>query len=132
MSVTPNENTFNARTIAAEAEAKGENPLAVVIFQALGAASACWEHLDTAGIFESDRARDIGVDLLVYVSELVGPANDRAEVYRTSSGRWRYRIIAGNNKVVDAPIGQTYATKWGAQRAARRGRSGIPVAVVNR
>lgn len=34
------------------------------IFEALGAASACWEDLTAAGVFQSDRAAQIGVDLL--------------------------------------------------------------------
>jgi len=33
------------------------------IFQALGATSACWSHLEGAGVFESTRAKDIGEEL---------------------------------------------------------------------
>jgi hypothetical protein len=37
------------------------------VYQALGAASACWEHLDRAGVFESNRARAIGQDLMAWL-----------------------------------------------------------------
>lgn len=40
------------------------------IFQALGAASMCWEHIELAGIFESTRAKDIGDALIVRLAEL--------------------------------------------------------------
>lgn len=35
-----------------------------LIFQALGAASACWDNLVGAGEFQSSRARDIGNELI--------------------------------------------------------------------
>jgi hypothetical protein len=34
------------------------------VFQAIGAASVCWEHPEKAGVFDSDRAKDIGNGLL--------------------------------------------------------------------
>jgi hypothetical protein len=34
------------------------------VFQALGAASACWDDLSNAGVFQSERARGIGEELL--------------------------------------------------------------------
>lgn len=36
------------------------------VFQALGAASACWENLEGAGIFESTRCKQIGDELIEY------------------------------------------------------------------
>lgn len=39
------------------------------IFQALGAASMCWEHIEKAGIFESTRAKAIGDDLVARLVE---------------------------------------------------------------
>ena len=42
----------------------GYDDLPSLIFTALGAASACWEHLDGAGVFDSDRAKRIGDELL--------------------------------------------------------------------
>ena len=37
------------------------------IFQALGAASVCWEKIEDAGIFDSTRAEWIGEGLLSYL-----------------------------------------------------------------
>lgn len=37
------------------------------VFQAIGGASACWEHLEGAGIFDSDRAKQIAETLLEYI-----------------------------------------------------------------
>lgn len=35
-----------------------------VVFTALGAASACWSNLETAGVFESSRCTEIGLELI--------------------------------------------------------------------
>lgn len=40
------------------------------VYQALGAASVCWENLDSAGIFQSDRAVLIGEALIQRIKEL--------------------------------------------------------------
>lgn len=40
------------------------------VFTALGAASVCWESLEHAGVFQSDRAKEIGLDLIDKLSEL--------------------------------------------------------------
>ena len=40
------------------------DPRASLIFQALGAASVCWGSLEDAGVFDSDRAKQIGNELL--------------------------------------------------------------------
>lgn len=40
------------------------------VFQALGAVSVCWEDIDKAGIFESERAREIGHALMAKIEEL--------------------------------------------------------------
>jgi len=37
------------------------------VFQALGAASTCWENLTWTGVFQSDRAKEIGEALLVKI-----------------------------------------------------------------
>lgn len=39
------------------------------VFQALGAASVCWDNLSGAGVFDSTRAKAIGDALLVYLAE---------------------------------------------------------------
>lgn len=40
------------------------------VFQALGAASTCWDHPEGAGVFHSDEARNIGEKLLKFIKEL--------------------------------------------------------------
>lgn len=40
------------------------------VFQALGAASVCWENLMGAGVFDSTRAKTIGDALLARIREL--------------------------------------------------------------
>lgn len=40
------------------------------VFQALGAASVCWEQIEKAGVFESTRAKAIGDALISRLSEL--------------------------------------------------------------
>lgn len=39
------------------------------VFQAIGAASVCWEHLEGTGIFDSTRAKAIGDALLAKLVE---------------------------------------------------------------
>jgi hypothetical protein len=45
------------------------NDLESYVYQALGAASVCWETLEGAGIFESDRAVEIGKALIQKIQE---------------------------------------------------------------
>ena len=67
-------NHFNAYEIAAEAVARDEDPLLAVIFQALGAASVCW---DDDRVFESEQAKAIGDSVVAYLRD---PARALAEV----------------------------------------------------
>ena len=122
---------FDAEQIHNEAIRNGEaDPLRSVIFQALGAASACWDNLEGAGVFKDREAKQVGDDLLAFIRSQLGD-NDRAEVYRDVAGRYRYRIVARNGRVVDSAT-QGYTTRYGAKRAARRGRKGIAVKQVRR
>lgn len=41
------------------------------VFQALGAASVCWEQIERAGVFESTRAKEIGDALVSRLQELL-------------------------------------------------------------
>lgn len=50
-------------------EEDGSLPLATAVFQALGAASMCWEDVMLAGIFDSTRAKEIGDALLERIDE---------------------------------------------------------------
>lgn len=45
-----------------------------IVFQALGAASACWENLRDAGVFDSTRAKEVGIALLAEVNAAVAAA----------------------------------------------------------
>lgn len=47
-------------------EDDGTISLASAVFQALGAASVCWSNPPT-GIFESDRAKEIGEKLIEFI-----------------------------------------------------------------
>jgi hypothetical protein len=47
----------------------GSISLESAVFQALGAASMCWENLSRTGIFQAERAREIGDALLERIKE---------------------------------------------------------------
>jgi hypothetical protein len=38
------------------------------VFEALGAASVCWENIEDAGVFQSDIAIEIGNELVEFVA----------------------------------------------------------------
>lgn len=48
-------------------EADGSLSVEAAIFQALGAVSVCWETPEGSGVFDSDRAKEIGEALLEVV-----------------------------------------------------------------
>lgn len=48
------------------------------VFQALGAASTCWERPEAAGVFDSDRAKEIGEALLEVLDQLPAEAEVRS------------------------------------------------------
>jgi hypothetical protein len=43
----------------------------------------------------------------------------RIILFRDSTGKWRYRVKAGNNRIVDASE-QGFRSRWYATRRARR------------
>lgn len=49
----------------------GDDTLETMVFEALGAASACWETLDGAGEFQSEAAEAIGHDLVSAIRGMV-------------------------------------------------------------
>lgn len=65
--MTDTSTKFDPHQIAQEAVAEGRDPLTTVVFTALGAASACWSDLRTAGTFESDDAKEIGDALVAWL-----------------------------------------------------------------
>lgn len=46
---------------------KVDTPVPTAIFEALGAASMCWETPEGAGVFDSSRAAAIGDELIVFL-----------------------------------------------------------------
>lgn len=46
---------------------KEPEDLTQAVHVAVGAASACWENLAGAGVFDSDRARDVAQGLIGYI-----------------------------------------------------------------
>lgn len=61
--------TTTATAFDFQRDEDGSLTLQSAVFQALGAASACWENLAGAGIFESDRAKEIGERLVEFIRE---------------------------------------------------------------
>lgn len=106
----------------AEAEG-GTDPLASVIAQAVGAASACWDNLEGAGVFQDQAAVEIIENLLAFLREQGVPRNatknDYAQVYEDKAGDWRYAVFAGNHRQFDKSE-EGLATKSGALRALKR------------
>jgi hypothetical protein len=60
---------FNAQEIVDEARVKGEDPLSVLVFQALGAASVCWENMAGTGVFDDRQAKHIGDEVVGVLRE---------------------------------------------------------------
>lgn len=50
-------------------EHDGSLSLDSAVFQAIGAASACWTNLQGSGVFESERAKEIGEVLLAFIND---------------------------------------------------------------
>lgn len=57
-----------AQPFAFHREHDGSLSLESAVFQALGAASTCWDSLLHAGVFHSDRAKEIGETLLEFIN----------------------------------------------------------------
>lgn len=49
----------------------------------------------------------------------MGKDNDRVEVFRDTAGEWRWRVVAGNGRII-ASSGESFTRKWSARRAGRR------------
>lgn len=48
-------------------DSEGQLTLDSAVYQALGAASACWDNLEGAGEFQSDRCKEVGDKLLALI-----------------------------------------------------------------
>ena len=127
MSITPTPAeplNFDAGAIYDRAVEEGHvDPIASVIGEAMGAVSACWEHIDRAGIFQSVDAGQIADDLITFLREQGVPRdatkNDYAHVYEDKAGEWRYAVFAGNHRQFDKSE-EGLASKANALRALKR------------
>ena len=70
MSKTKKNPDFTVRRVPST-ESKLDKKLSRLIFEALGAASMCWESPQSAGQFESYRATDIGNKLMNDIKDLI-------------------------------------------------------------
>lgn len=57
----------DVQTFEFQREHDGSLSLEAAVFQALGAASVCWETPEGAGVFESTRAKEIGDALIAFI-----------------------------------------------------------------
>ena len=46
------------------------------IYQDIGQASMCWEHPEKAGVFDSEKAADIALELCHFVADLLEESQD--------------------------------------------------------
>lgn len=71
-----------------------------LLFQAVGAASMCWEHVEKAGVFDSDRAKAIAEEVVsrlggidwawTIIANAFGGNWDQAPAdWREAAERWR-------------------------------------------
>lgn len=51
-----------------------DTPLKEAVMQAVGAASMCWEHVEGAGVFDSDRAVRVGDLLVAFIQDGIDQA----------------------------------------------------------
>lgn len=54
--------------------------LRTLIFEALGEASMCWEFPEKAGVFQSERAEEIGLRLLKEINSVLKPENNLSDI----------------------------------------------------
>jgi len=113
------------KPFAFQPEDDGSLPIETAVFQALGAASTCWESLEGTGVFDSERAKEIG-DALLHV--IRGP-EDRVTVYRDNDGQWRWRRNAAGNYEKIAASGEAFSSKTAAVDAAERANRGTTIVV---
>jgi len=75
------------------------------VFQAIGAASVCWEHMDGTGVFDSDKAKEIGEELMEWMNrprlgfattlELLEEIHARVESTSEQDPFLAYRVVGG-------------------------------------
>jgi hypothetical protein len=70
--------------------------LETAVYQAIGAATTCWENLSGTGVFDSQRADAIGQALLDAIRELTAPAGEDAAARDRRTLYERLRERAGD------------------------------------
>jgi hypothetical protein len=63
-------------TFEFQPEEDGSLPIETAVFQALGAASMCWDSVELAGAFHSEKAKAIGLALLDKIREVSSDGRD--------------------------------------------------------
>lgn len=54
--------------------------------------------------------------------------NEVVQVYRDFAGKWRWRVISGNNRIT-ASSGESFRTRWNAKRAGHKQFPSLPLEV---
>lgn len=108
-------------TFEFDLEEDGTLPLETAVFQALGAASVCWDSMDGTGVFQSERAKEIGDALIAKIRkdthgpylglattrDLLDEIRSRIEVdYFVGGGGLDYSTVGGRPEgYLEAPPG---------------------------
>lgn len=95
------------------------------IFQALGAASVCWESMEHAGIFDSTRAKEIGDELYQRVEAYAREAQPQAALTEdelatmdtTAKLAEQLAQVVGNRSTREADLAELYAHLHAIQQA---------------
>ena len=72
-----------AKYFAFQANSDGtELTIEQAVYQAIGAASVCWESMAGTGVFQDDQARDIAVSLLSLIEDRTARTlHDKGAIY---------------------------------------------------
>lgn len=71
----------------APVEKAEDKSLETVVFESLGAVSACWDTLEGAGVFQSEKAKAIGDDLVTYIKGLMSEQEMRVLALQVAANR---------------------------------------------
>jgi hypothetical protein len=74
---THTERNYTVSDFEFQPEHDGTLSLESAVFQALGAASVCWENMSGTGVFQSERAKAIGDALLAEIGRLAPKGTTR-------------------------------------------------------
>lgn len=103
-------------------EDDGSLPIETAVFQALGAASMCWDRPAAAGVFHEDEATMIGNALLEEIRKGSGPMLGRATTeqllnelrarievdYHNGGGGLQYTTVSGRPSGLSMPVALGY------------------------